>query len=81
MNAPAQPALPPLEILIVEDSATQAQRLQHILEQHGYLVTIAANGREALEVAQGRKPFSGSPRDRRMRPLALTPMWKSSGAR
>ena len=30
---------PPLEILIAEDSATQAQRLQHILEQQGYRVT------------------------------------------
>ena len=40
------------QILIAEDSATQAQRLQHILEQHGYRVTAAANGRLALEAAQ-----------------------------
>ncbi len=39
-------------ILIAEDSATQAQRLRHILEQQGYRVTAAANGRLALEAAQ-----------------------------
>ena len=43
-------------VLIAEDSATQAQRLQHILEQHGYRVTSAANGRLALEAAQRNKP-------------------------
>jgi signal transduction histidine kinase len=40
-----------LEILIAEDSPTQAQRLRYILEQHGYHVTSAANGRAALELA------------------------------
>ena len=45
-----------LPILIAEDSATQAQRLQHILEQHGYRVTAAANGRLALEAAQRSMP-------------------------
>lgn len=45
-----------LEILIAEDSATQAQRLQFILEQQGYRVTAAANGRLAHEAAQRRKP-------------------------
>ncbi len=41
-----------VKILIVEDSPTQAQRLQHILEQQGYHVTHAANGRLALEAAR-----------------------------
>jgi signal transduction histidine kinase len=45
-----------LHILIAEDSATQAQRLQHILEQQGYRVTPTANGRLALEAAQRSKP-------------------------
>jgi signal transduction histidine kinase len=49
LNAPSQ-------ILIAEDSATQAQRLQHILEQQGYRVTSAANGRLALEAAHRNKP-------------------------
>jgi signal transduction histidine kinase len=45
-----------LHILIAEDSATQAQRLQHILEQHGYRVTATANGRLAFEAARRSKP-------------------------
>ncbi len=45
-----------LNIVIAEDSATQAQRLQHILEQQGYRVTAAANGRLALESALRSKP-------------------------
>ena len=45
-----------VEILIVEDSPTQAQQLQHILERHGYQVTHASNGRLALEAAEQRKP-------------------------
>jgi two-component system sensor histidine kinase/response regulator len=47
---------PGVEILIAEDSATQALQLQHILEQRGYRVTVAANGRLAFEAAQRRKP-------------------------
>jgi signal transduction histidine kinase len=45
-----------LQILIAEDSATQAQQLQHILEGNGYRVTATANGRLALEAAQRDKP-------------------------
>jgi len=55
MNATTTPDTA-LHILIAEDSATQAQRLQHILEQHGYRVTATANGRLALEAAQRSKP-------------------------
>jgi signal transduction histidine kinase len=44
------------QILIAEDSATQSQHLQHILEQNGYRVTATANGRLALEAAQLSKP-------------------------
>jgi signal transduction histidine kinase len=36
------------EILIVEDSPTQAAQLQYILERHGFTVSVASNGREAL---------------------------------
>ncbi len=43
-------------ILIAEDSATQAQRLQHILEQYGYRVIATANGRLALAAARHSKP-------------------------
>jgi signal transduction histidine kinase len=45
-----------LQILIAEDSATQAQRLQYILEHHGYRVTAAPNGRLALQAARRDKP-------------------------
>ena len=45
-----------LRILIAEDSATQAQRLQYILERQGYRVTAAPNGRLALEAARRDKP-------------------------
>jgi hypothetical protein len=45
-----------VEILIAEDSPTQAQHLRYILEHQGYQVTAATNGRLALEAAQRRKP-------------------------
>ncbi|MFA5907274.1 MAG: response regulator [Vicinamibacterales bacterium] len=40
----------------MEDSPTQAQQLQHILEQRGYRVAHAANGRLALESARQHRP-------------------------
>lgn len=43
-----------VEILVVEDSATQAEQLRYILEQHGYDVTVARNGREALAALRTR---------------------------
>jgi signal transduction histidine kinase/DNA-binding response OmpR family regulator len=43
-------------ILIAEDSRTQAAQLGFMLEQHGYQVTIAANGKLALKAAQAQKP-------------------------
>ena len=36
------------EILIVEDSPTQAIRLQHLLEESGYKVSVATSGADAL---------------------------------
>jgi signal transduction histidine kinase len=56
MSTTTLPAKPPVNILIAEDSPTQAQRLRHILEQQGYHVTHAANGRLALQAAQRSKP-------------------------
>jgi diguanylate cyclase (GGDEF)-like protein len=38
------------EILIVEDSPTQAEQLRCLLEKHGYTVEIARSGEEALEL-------------------------------
>jgi PAS domain S-box-containing protein len=47
---------PGTPVLIVEDSPTQAHQLRHILEQHGFEVLHAANGRLALDAARKRKP-------------------------
>lgn len=47
---------PAAKILIAEDSPTQAQQLQFTLEQHGYEVSIASNGRIALEMMPQFKP-------------------------
>lgn len=44
------------EILIVEDSPTQAAQLQYILERHGFTVSVAANARDALAVLAEKKP-------------------------
>lgn len=45
-----------VEILIAEDSATQREQLKHLLEEHGYSVMAANNGREALALLAQRKP-------------------------
>lgn len=47
----------PEEILIVEDSATQAAALAALLEEHGYKTAIARNGEQALARA-GDENFS-----------------------
>ncbi|MFA6921813.1 MAG: response regulator, partial [Gallionella sp.] len=44
------------EILIAEDSRTQAELLAFMLKQNGYKVTIAANGKLALQAVQAQKP-------------------------
>ncbi|MGC2423545.1 MAG: response regulator [Nitrospirota bacterium] len=44
------------EILIVEDSPTQAEGLKYTIERGGYSVRLARNGREALEAMEHRKP-------------------------
>ena len=56
MGTSTQPSNSPMKILIVEDSPTQAQRLRHILEQQGYEVGVAGNGRLALEMAPQFQP-------------------------
>jgi len=56
MSTAEKSGSPKVEILIVEDSPTQAQKLQHILEQKGYPVTLAANGVLALAAARKDKP-------------------------
>jgi len=44
------------DILVVEDSPTQALKLQVILEQQGYSVTVSRSGVEAIEYLKGHSP-------------------------
>jgi response regulator RpfG family c-di-GMP phosphodiesterase len=45
-----------INVLIVEDTMTQALMLQHLLEQHNYKTTIARSPLKALEVLKEMKP-------------------------
>ena len=45
-----------VEVLIAEDSPTQAAQLRYLLEQHGYRVTVAGDGRQALVLASEHQP-------------------------
>ena len=44
------------EILIAEDSPTQAEKLRYLLEEQGYSVVATSNGKQALAAARQRKP-------------------------
>ncbi|MBI3895895.1 MAG: response regulator [Acidobacteria bacterium] len=56
MELPPNAKNKPTEILIAEDSATQAALLQHLLEENGFRVTVAADGKQALAMVRERKP-------------------------
>lgn len=45
-----------VDILIVEDSLTQAVQLQDVLERHGHRVTVARDGFDALERLREHRP-------------------------
>lgn len=45
-----------LEVLIVEDSPTQAERLRRLIQSTGYRARVAANGKLALAEIEQRKP-------------------------
>jgi PAS domain S-box-containing protein/diguanylate cyclase (GGDEF)-like protein len=45
-----------IEILVVEDSATQARQLARLLETAGYRVRVAADGRAGLEAVRQQPP-------------------------
>jgi CheY-like chemotaxis protein/signal transduction histidine kinase len=45
-------------VLIVEDSVTQAMKLQHLLETNGYQVTAARDGKQALDMLTGPQPVA-----------------------
>ncbi len=46
----------PADILVVEDSETQADQITHLLESAGYRVRVARDGRAGLEEARGETP-------------------------
>ena len=52
----AEPSRSRLEILVVEDSRTQAEQLKYMLEEHDFHVVTARNGREALDSLRQHKP-------------------------
>lgn len=56
MKKTASPENAGVEILIAEDSSTQAMSLQYLLEQQGYSVVVCENGSKALAAAKRRKP-------------------------
>ncbi|WP_292348189.1 response regulator, partial [Methanoregula sp. PtaB.Bin085] len=56
MNPPENEESSPRKILVVEDSRTQAEMLKHTLEMHGYVVTLAENGRAALDLLDALQP-------------------------
>jgi len=45
-----------VEVLIAEDSPTQAEKLRYLLEEHGCTVVTAPDGKQALAAALRRKP-------------------------
>lgn len=45
-----------IQILVVEDSRTQAEKLRSILKERNYEVIMASNGREALAAARQQRP-------------------------
>ena len=47
---------PSARILVAEDHTDSRDALQALLEAHGYVVTIAVDGREAIERAQSVRP-------------------------
>ncbi|HMA38144.1 MAG TPA: response regulator [Chloroflexia bacterium] len=47
---------PPIEILVVEDSPTQALRLEQMLVKHGYGVRVARDGPQALAALAAQPP-------------------------
>ncbi len=46
----------PLEILIVEDSAVEAELLRRTLSKAGYVVSAARDGEQGLQMARARRP-------------------------
>ena len=44
------------EILVVEDSITQAAQIKHLLEKNHYVVSVVQNGKQAMDQLIRQKP-------------------------
>ncbi len=51
-----RPAPPPVRVLLVDDDATYARLVAHLLGLHGCAVDVSHRGRPALEMAAERRP-------------------------
>lgn len=58
MPAVTSTAVPGADILIVEDSSTQAAQLRFVLEEHGFNVRHGRHGGEALALLEQRLPLA-----------------------
>ncbi len=56
MNPTKDTKRPRPEVLIAEDSLTQAEKLKYLLEEQHYVVTAVTNGKQALEAARKHPP-------------------------
>src|SRR5689334_18021970 len=56
MASQSNPKGKTIKVLIAEDSATQAEQLKYLLEENGYIVIAATNGKQGLEAAHNHKP-------------------------
>ncbi|MDP2916768.1 MAG: PAS domain S-box protein [Dehalococcoidia bacterium] len=54
--SPSKSSKAKTKIVIAEDSHTQAEQLKHMLEEHGFQVYAAANGKEAIELIGKHQP-------------------------
>lgn len=48
--------VPPIKILLVEDSLTQDAHMRFLLEEGGYQVVVAENGRQGFEAIKSEEP-------------------------
>lgn len=56
MSGKKGPAGSKTDILVVEDSLTEAETLRFLLEQKGYRITLARDGRNAMTYLNGYRP-------------------------
>jgi len=58
MSADIEKRMQGIEILLVEDSPTQVERLRHVMEAKGYRTRVARDGKKALEALRDFQAFA-----------------------